>query len=102
MPSRDLHSHHDQLVEDKDGERNADHAREDSGVVCADADKELREALDHGALVDGHGDPDEEALVAQTAAGFELGVELGVEVCDALIDVAVEHEREDGRHRVDG
>jgi len=100
VPRRDLHSHHDEFVQDQHGEGDADHAREDEGMVHIDAYEQLAEALDHAALVDADRDPDEEALVAEGTAGLELGVELRVEVCDALVDVAVEDEREDGHHGV--
>lgn len=102
MPSRDFHSNHDEFVEHEHGEGHADHAREGERAVAVDADEQLAEALDHAALVNADSNPDEEALVAQTAPRLELGVEFGVEVGDGFVDVAVQHEREDGHHRVDG
>jgi hypothetical protein len=101
VPRRDLHSHHDEFVEHEHREGHADHAREGECAVAVDADEELAEALDHAALVDADGDPDEEALVAEATPRFELGVEFWVEVCDRFVHVAVQHERENGHHRVD-
>lgn len=101
MPSRDLHSDHDQLIEYKHRERNADHASEDIRVIRSHADKELREALDHRALVDGNRDPDEEALVAQAAARLEFSVEFGIQIRNTLVDIAIQHQTENGRHGVD-
>ena len=100
MPSRDLHSDHDQLIEYKHRERNADHLSENVRVIRSHTDKELRKALDHRALVDGHRDPDEEALVAQTAARLELSVELRIQIRNTLIDIAVQHQTENRRHGV--
>jgi hypothetical protein len=112
VPSRNLHGHHNKLVDDEHGEGDADHLLEDGelrgvrGVVegggGADADEELGEALDHGALVDGDEDPDEKALCAEGAAELEFRVQLWIQIRDVLVNVAVEDEREDGHHGVDG
>ena len=72
MPRRDLERNHAQLVEHEDSVRDGHHARP---VNCRE---ELREALDHGALVDADEDPDEKGAVREGAARRELLVEFRV------------------------
>jgi hypothetical protein len=95
VPRRDLNRHHQQLVEHERRVAHRHHAR------ALDLGQDLREALDHAALVDGHEDPDEEGPVREGAARRELFVELRVEVREVLVDVLVEDEGEDGRCGVD-
>lgn len=97
MPSDDLESDHDELVDDEHGEADADHAR---GIDAADED--LGKALDHGALVDADDDPGEEGAVAEGGARGEFFVEFWVKVCERFVDVAVEDEAEDGEGGVYG
>ena len=99
MPRRHLGRDHEQLVQHERGIGDGDHAQE---VVIGDADEQLRQALDHAALVDAHKHPDEKGTVAEAAAGGELLVQLRVEVRERFVHVPVEDEREDGEHGVDG
>ena len=96
MPGDDLGGDHEQLVEDEDGEADADHA---GGVDAVNED--LAEALDDAALVDADGAPDEEGAVAEAAALGEFAVEFRVEVGERFVDVLVQHEAEHRRHGVD-
>lgn len=97
VPGGDGDGDHEELVDDKGGEGDADETGAGDGV-----EEDLRKALDYGALVDGDQDPGEEGAVAEAAAGFELLVKFGVEVCEFFVDVTVEDEREDGGVGVDG
>ena len=96
MPGGDFKGDHNEFVEDEGGEGDSDH------FVAVAGGEELGEELDDAALVDGDGDPNEEGFVTQRGAGCEFLVELRVGVGEALVDVFVEDEGEDGRHGVDG
>ena len=96
MPSCNLNGHHEQLVEHEDSVAHSDH------LAAVHFGEDLRQALDHTALVDGDKDPDEEGAVGEGAAFCEFLVEFGVEVGKVLVDVFVKDKREDGESGVDG
>ena len=104
VPGDDLAGDHDELVEDEDGEGDGDHARGVFVLIVGGAagDQELGEPLDDDALVEGNEQPDAKGAVAERRPWGEVAVEFRVEVGEALVDVAVEHEGEDGRHGVHG
>ena len=96
MPGGDLERHHDEFVDDQNGEADGYHPR------TLDGDEDLREALDDTPLVRRDEDPDEEGPVAQGLAAGELFVQLGIHVRQLFVHIPIEHQREDGSHGVDG
>ena len=58
--------------------------------------------MDNAALVNADGDPDEEGLIGEGAAGFEFLVQFWVESCERFGDVGVEDEGENGEEGIEG
>ncbi|KAJ8106573.1 hypothetical protein OPT61_g9443 [Boeremia exigua] len=102
VPGGNLHSHHNQLIQHKHRKRHAKHARKLHTCIRPNAHQRLTQALNNRALIQTDRDPDKKRLVAQTAPGFKLRVQLRVQIGHALVDVAVQDERENRPHGVDG
>lgn len=90
MPCCDLDSHHDKLVEYKDGITDSNH------LFAIDFGENLRKTLNHATLVYRDEHPDEKGTVGERTARREFFVEFGVQIGQVFVHILVENKTEHG------